>query len=496
MADFDYVVVGGGSAGAVVAARLAEAGGTTVCLIEAGPSDEGDERILDVRRWTSLVGTELVRDFAIEPQRRGNSALRHSRAYVLGGCGSHNQAIAFTAPAHDLRRWEAAGASGWGPVDVSPAFERVLARVHVEPAPRANACAAAFVAAAGALGIPLVPFDDPDVREGAGWWRLNVRGERRQSSSVAYLHPLARHERLAVLTETRAHRVVVAEGRALGVETDRGTVGARREIICCCGALETPKLLLLSGIGPASELASVGIDVVSNLPGVGRHFLDHPEATVICAASQPVPTGVLTDWEAGLLARTDPQLEVPDVQIHFGTMPAERWAVGPGRPTAAHALWLTPNVTRPRSEGRLWLRSPDPGDPPRIDPRYYTDPDGYDERTIVRGLRLARRLLAQEPLASWVARELLPGPEIRTDEQLSAYARLHGTTVQHPAGTCRMGDVPDPLAVVDPQLRVKGVTNLRVADASIFPTMIGVNINLTCMMVGERCAELVRATWR
>jgi choline dehydrogenase len=491
MDEYDYVVVGGGSAGAIVGARLAERGDATVCLVEAGPADEGDERVLDVRRWTSLVGTELVRDFAIEPQQRGNSELLHSRAYVLGGCGSHNQAIAFAPPARDLRAWVDAGATGWAPDGLQPALQRVLQRVHVESAPATNACAAAFVASAGALGIPTVGFEDADVIQGAGWWRLNVLGTRRQSSSVAYLHPLGRHDRLDLRTQTRAHRLVVSGGRAVAVETDRGTIGARYEIVVSCGALESPKLLLLSGIGPAQELRRLGIGVVADVPGVGQHFLDHPEATVIHEASRPVATGVLTGWEAGLLARTAPRIEAPDVQIHFGTMPAEEWAVGPGRPTAEHAFWLTPNVARPRSEGRLGLRSADPDDPPRIDPGYYTDPEGYDETTIVRGLRLARRIAAEEPLARWAARELLPGEDAQTDVELAEYARLQGATVQHPAGTCRMGAIDDALAVVDPQLRVRGIAGLRVADASVFPTMLGVNINLTCMAIGERCAELL-----
>jgi choline dehydrogenase len=369
----------------------------------------------------------------------------------------------------------------------------VLERVAVEEAPRENACAAAFVAAARELGLPIVDFQDPNVAEGAGWLRLNVRGGLRQSSSVAYLHPLSGlPANLTVATGTPVAGVTFEGTAAVGVRTAGGLVRARREVVLCAGAIETPKLLLLSGVGPAAELRELGIEAAVDLPGVGRHFLDHPEATVIVEATRPVPTGVLTDWEAGLFARTEPALDAPDVQIHFGTMPAEAWAVGPGNPTAEHAFWLTPSVTRPRSEGVLRLRSLDPADPPRIDPRYYTDAEDADERAIVAGVNLARRLVEQPSLARWAKRELLPGPNIVTDAELSDYARRRGTTVQHPAGTCRMGHDADPLAVLDPQLRVRGVSSLRVADASVFPSMLGVNVNLTCMMIGERCAELIR----
>jgi choline dehydrogenase len=371
----------------------------------------------------------------------------------------------------------------------------VLERVEVEEAPRDNACAGAFVAAAGELGLPLVDFRDPNLADGAGWLRLSARGGLRRSSSIAYLHPLsALPANLAVATGTQATAVVLDGGAATGVRTARGLVNARREVILCAGAIDTPKLLLLSGIGPAAELDELGIEPAVDLPDVGRHLVDHPEATVIVEASRPVPTGVLTDWEAGLFARTEPGLAAPDVQIHFGTMPAEEWAVGRGNPTAEHAFWLTPSITRPRSEGVVRLRSRDPADPPRIDPRYYSDPEGYDERVILAGVKLARTLVEQPSLARWTERELLPGRDVATDAQLSEYARRRGTTVQHPAGTCRMGGAADPLAVVDPQLRVRGVARLRVADASVFPSMIGVNINLTCMMVGERCADLIRGT--
>lgn len=489
---YDVVVVGGGAAGCVVAARLAEAGGQSVCLVEAGPSDEGDPRILEIGRWLSLAGSELVREFRVEAQERGNSALVHTRAYVLGGCASHNQAIALLPPAADLEAWEASGAAGWGPSGTAPFYERVLERVHVEEAPHENACATAFVEAAQQAGLPLVSFADPEAGEGVGWLRLNVRGGLRQSSSIAHLHPLASlPPALTVMSETLALRVLLdGDGNATGIETSRGPIRARAEVVLCAGAIETPKLLMLSGIGPVAHLRALGVPLARDLPGVGERFLDHPEGTLIWEASRPVPTGIVQDWEAAAFARSDPSLALPDVMIHFGTMAADEEWLPPGTRGAEHAFWMTPNVMRPRSRGVLRLRSADPADPPRIDPRYFTDPDGYDERTLLAGVELARRFAAQPALAAWARREIVPGDALGGAE-LSEFVRRHGTSVQHPAGTCRMGGVDDPDAVVDPELRVRGVGRLRVADASVFPEMIGVNINITCMMVGEKCADLV-----
>jgi choline dehydrogenase len=491
VAAFDYVVVGGGSAGAIVAARLAEDPQVTVCLLEAGPSDEGDARILEIARWAELAGSELVRSYGIEADVDANAGLQHSRAFVLGGCGSHNQAIAFTAPASDLRRWEELGASGWGPDGTRPYFERVLGRVHVEEAPPENECAAAFVTAAVEAGYPKISFENSDFAEGVGWLRLNVRDGLRQSSSVAYLHPLAeRPPNLTIQTETTAIRLLVDGDRVTGVETTGGRVDARVETVVSCGALESPRLLMLSGIGPGSELERLGIPPLVDLPGVGENLLDHPEASVVWEASRPVPLDVVQNWESGLFARTDPTLESPDAMIHFGTMPALEGYLPPGVATAEHAFWMTPNVTRPTSVGRLGLRSADPSAPPILDFRYYTEPGDGD--AMLESLRICRRLADTAPLRDWVKRELIPGPDARSDEELLLYARLHGTTVHHPAGTCRMGRADDHMAVVDPSLRVRGVQGLRIADASVFPAMLGVNPNLTCMMIGEKAADLIQ----
>jgi choline oxidase len=410
---------------------------------------------------------------------------------MLGGCSSHNSCIAFVPPDSDFERWRADGAAGWGPGEVAPYYERVLSMVALERSDSGNALVAAFLAAAAEAGHPTLDFTR-QLGAGAGWFRLNKRGMARASSSAAYLHPLEeRSPTLTVHTGTRARRLVLDAGRAVAVETDRGRIGVGREALVCAGAFGTPKLLMLSGLGPASELEPLGIDVAADLPGVGENLQDHPEGVIVWEAARAVPPETANLYEAGLFARVDPDTPFPDLMLHFGTEAFDLQTAPLGYPTASNAFSMTPNVTRSRSRGRVWLRSADPDDDPRIDFRYFQDEGGYDERVLVAGLRLARELAATEPLAPWVARELAPGPGVRSDADLGAYARSTHNTVYHPAGSCRMGAGSE--APVDPELRLRGVSNVRVADASVFPSLVSVNPALTCMMVGEACAERVLA---
>ncbi len=490
---YDYVVLGGGTAGAVIAARLAEEPETSVCLVEAGPSDANDWRILELWNWVNLLGTELDYDYVIEPQSRGNGLIRHSRGKMLGGCSSHNSAIAFRAPDADLRIWESAGADGWGPEGTRSYFDTVFDRVNVESILPGNTCTASFVEAAQQAGFPPVLFNDEELREGVGWLQLNARGAIRQSSSVAYLHPIENlSSNLTIMTDTKVRRILLDEhGDAVGADTDRGRISARREVIVCCGAFDTPKLLMLSGIGPADHLREIGVPVVADVPGVGEHLLDHPEGVVMWESSRPVPAMTRQGWEAGLFARTEPFAGEPDVMFHFGTTAFDINTAKLGYPTAEQAFCLTPNVMRAKSEGVVRLRSSDPNAPPLIDFRYFTDSDGYDDRVITEGVKLARYIAAQPALRPWIQRELAPGPSVQTDEEISEYARRTANTVYHPAGTCRMGSLEDPGTVVDSQLRVRDVGRLRIADASVFPTMIGVNPCMTCMMIGEKCVGFI-----
>ncbi len=493
---YDYIVIGGGTAGAIVAARLAEDPAVAVALIEAGPSDEGNARVLQVSQWMALLGTELDYDYVIEPQPRGNSTIRHSRGRMLGGCSSHNSCIALRTPDADLRRWEQAGATGWGPTQTAPYFERLREKVFISEPPGHNSLNNALLEAATGAGLPRLTFaNDGTFAAGAGVFPLNVKEGIRQSSSLAYLHPLsALPSNLHLLTETRVYRILVDEAnRARGVETSAGTLFADAEVILCGGAFNSPQLLLLSGIGPAHHLRQVGVPVRVDLPGVGENLLDHPEGVVIWESPQPIPPWTSQGWEVGGFAFTGlDDFELPDLMFHFGLMPFTWNTLPLGYPSAAHGFSITPNVCRARSAGSVRLRTAHPADVPRIDFCYFTDGEGYDERVLVEGVKLARRIAAQPALAPWIVRELAPGPDVVEDRAISRYVRSTANTVYHPVGTCKMGAAEDPKAVVDPQLRVRGVDGLRVADASIFPFIPTVNPAITVMMVGEKCAAMVK----
>jgi choline oxidase len=492
---YDYLVVGGGTAGSVVATRLAEDSTHSVCLIEAGPTDAQRPDILSLQNWPNLLGTSLDYDYRIEPQARSNSLIRHSRGRMLGGCSSHNSCIAFCAPAYDMQTWQALGCAGWGADETKPYFERVLQQVYIDTQPPVHPLSQSFLAAAQQAGFARISFHgERELQEGAGIFQLNARHGLRQSSSQAYLHPLlATAPNLTVLTNRTAQRVLLDEQNiAYAVETSAATIGARREIIVCCGTFETPKLLLLSGIGPAEHLAEFGIPLRADVPGVGEHLLDHPEGVIVWETRQPVAPESTQYWEVGLFSTILPDSPLPDVMLHFGVVPFDWNTAALGYPTAPSGCSLTPNVPRAKSEGRVRLRSADPHDAPVIDCRYFTDKEGYDEALLLAGMKLARQIASQPALHTWIRRELAPGQAIHSDQELAAYARQTANTTYHPAGTCRMGESQHPLTVVDAHLRVKQVQRLRVADASIFPNMISVNPCLTCMMIGEKCADLVK----
>jgi choline oxidase len=482
----DVIVVGGGASGAVVARRLAEDPELSVLLVEAGPSDEGREDILCLRDWFALLEDEVTSvPYPIEPQPHANSALLHSRARVLGGCSSHNAGIALRAPDVDLERWAAVAGPTWGPEGTAQAWNRVFDTVGVSPASSRNPLAVAVVDAARQIGLPLIESWGRAVPSGVGWLPLNARHGRRQSSSAAYLHPLAALPgNLTVLTSTPVQRIELDDaGTAVAVHTARGALAARHEIVLCAGAFETPKLLMLSGIGPADELARHGVAVRVDLPAVGAHLLDHPETIVTWSTSRPVPNDGDQFWEVGLFADTERGLTM----AHVGTKPA----VPLGYPQPAHGLSVIPNAARPCSEGRVTLRSVDPADLPRVDPAYLTDSAGDDLAVLVAGVRLARVLAATPALAPWLDAEVAPGRACASTAELERYVRGTLATVHHPAGTARMGDPDNESTVVGPDLRVRGVRGLRVADASIFPTLTTVNPCLTCMMIGERAARIV-----
>ncbi|NNG39554.1 choline oxidase [Flexivirga sp. ID2601S] len=513
---FDYVVVGGGSAGAAVAARLSEDPDVRVALLEAGPTDLDQEVILQLDRWMELLESGFDWDYPIEPQEHGNSFMRHARAKVLGGCSSHNSCIAFWPPREDLDGWESEfGCTGWGSAQTFPLLTKLETNeddgplhgkdgpVHLMNIPPHDPCGVALLDACEQAGIPRARFNTGDtVVSGANFFQVNRMADgRRSSSSVSYLHPILDRDNLTILTDTWARELVFDDGgeqqRCVGVSVvDNAfgrarTITATREVVVSCGAIDSPKLLMLSGIGPADHLREIGVDVRVDSPGVGEHLQDHPEGVIQWEARQPMVTESYQWWEIGVFDTTQDGLDRPDLMMHYGSVPFDMHTLRQGYPTSDNAFCLTPNVTHAKSRGTVRLRSRDFRDKPKVDPRYFTDAEGHDMRVMIAGIRRARDIVAQPAMREWAGRELYPGTDAQTDEELADYIRRTHNTVYHPAGTVRMGAADDADSPLDPQLRVKGVQGLRVADASVFPEHTTVNPNITTMMVGERCAQLI-----
>jgi choline dehydrogenase-like flavoprotein len=503
MVEFDYLVIGGGTAGCIVAARLAQDPAVSVGLVEWGPSDEHEPRARSIRRWAEMLEGEYDLDYRSVPQERGNSRIRQARLRILGGCSTANTMISWRPRVADLQEWVGLGARGWDAATVHPYYERLRAPITPVPPQDQNPFVAGVIASASAaLGLPVrSSWNDEDVIEGTGFFEIGYRPETntRSSSSICYLHPAQRDRpNLTVLLRTRALRLILnADNRAAGAVVrvaDGATaeVYARREVVVCAGAIDSPRLLQLSGIGPAAVLDAAGVDLRVDLPGVGENLMDHAEGIVVWEVAAPPSPVCATGWDAGALVRLTPGAARPDITMHF---PVEAWvdhvvAHGVEMPPAYMAI--APNVAKPRSRGRVWITSADPDERPAIDYRYFTDADGADEAVLVAAVRAARRIGEAEPMAARLRREVFPGPQATSDADISALARATHQTVYHVSGTCRMGAAADPQAVLDPELRVRGVAGLRVADASVFPTIPSVNPVVTVMLTAERAADLVR----
>jgi choline dehydrogenase-like flavoprotein len=485
----DYLIIGGGSAGCILARRLAERTASRIILVEAGKSDEHDPTALYLSKLDQQQGLDW--GFKATTWLGAPAQLNYLRARMLGGCGNHNDCAYLIPPDHDFQQWEAAGAEGWGPDGVRPYFQRLDERVNIYRFEDINPICKSFVEAGKELGYPERDFR-AGIGDGVGYFPLNSVGDLRHSSSVAYLHPVAAlPKNLEVWTGTMAEKIVIENGRATGAVTSRGTIAARREVILTAGSLQTPQLMMVSGLGPAQELRRHGIEVVRDLPGVGEHLLDHVAAPVIWQIDRPVGPWQITHLQTTMLISIDKDAPAPDVLFHFGLRIREKYDTAPIYTDVEKGVRASPNVARARSTGRLTLASASIYDAPVIDLNYFSDAEGYDLRILREALRFTRRLSTTKAFGSMVVKELAPGPDVLSDADLEAYIRGVCETVYHPSGTAVMGDPARKETVVDPELRVKGVEGLRVCDASVFPTMVTVNINNTVMMVAEKAAHAI-----
>jgi len=523
---YDYIVVGAGSAGAALAARLGEAGDRTVCVLEAGGHDSHPFIHIPSFVAAAIGRAETNWRFATLPQPgMAGREIPIPRGRVLGGSGAINGMVYFRGHPRDYDDWADMGAAGWSYAEVLPYFTRTEHNedypgsvfhgtngpVNVKLVANPNQLNFAFMEALASLQFKACPdFNGPDP-EGYGRRQGLIRNGRRETTAGAMLRPAMARGNIHLQTGAQVARLLIENGRAAGVALlDGRVIRARHEIVLSAGTVQSPQILLLSGIGPAAHLREHGIAVHSDLPGVGGNYHDHVASPVHVETSDTTSYGLsfrclprniahffrylLTRkgplagnvFESVAFLRTDPSMERPDVQFVF--QPAKRLTTKVPFPVG-HGYAISPVALYPKSRGTLRLASADPRSAPLIDPRLLSEAE--DILPLRRALRIARAAFASPAFARYQGREIAPGPEIDSDAELEAYIRQTGYTVHHPVGTCRMGDLADDATVVDPQLRVRGIAGLRVADASVMPLLVGGNTNAPTVMIAERCADFI-----
>ncbi len=523
----DYVIVGAGTAGCVMANRLSADGRHSVLLLEAGPPDTNPWIHVPIGYGKTMLHPVLNWGFSTEPDPNMNGRrIYWPRGRTLGGSSAVNGLIQIRGQDEDFDQWEALGAEGWNAAEVLRYFIRSERHsrgagprhggegpLQVSDIGERNELVDAFIRAAGDLGVP--PNDDFNgaSQEGAGYLQLTTRNGRRCSSAVAYLRPAMRRPNLRVETSAHASGVMFEGRRAAGVRYRRGghefTVRANREVLLCAGSLQTPQLLQLSGVGPGALLREHGIDVVHDLPGVGENLQDHLALRLIYRCSRPITTNddLATPWRkvrtglkylllrrgpmaigvmtGGMITRALPDARTPDIQFFISTVSAEERGA---EPHAFPGFTLVYYPMRPTSRGRVWIRSADPAAPPAMLPNYLSTE--YDRRMMIAGARMARALAGTPSLSPYIVEEYKPGASVRSDDEILDAVRNAGSSGYHPVGTCRMGR--DAGAVVDPRLRVHGLQGLRVVDASVMPTLVSGNTNAATFMIAEKAADMIR----
>jgi len=524
---YDYVIVGGGSAGCVLAARLSENEAVRVLMLEAGGKDSNPFIHMPVG-FAKMTSGPLTWGLTTAPQKHANNReIPYAQAKVIGGGSSINAEIFTRGNPADYDRWaNEEGCKGWSFEEVQPYFLRsegntILSGdwhgtdgpLGVSNLPDPQKTARAFVQACQEYGMPYNADFNGKVQEGAGIYQTTIRNARRCSAAVGYLRPVLHRKNLTVETGCLVTRILFEGNRAIGVEYAQNgqirTARADSEILVTSGAIGTPKIMMLSGIGPADDLRALGIDVVHDLPGVGENLTDHFGIDIVAELNGPhsldkynklhwmawaglqyalFRTGPVTSnvVEGGAFWYADSDAPMPDLQFHF--LAGAGAEEGVESVASGSGITLNSYTLRPKSRGTVKLRSSDPAANPIVDPNFLAEPD--DLKTSAEGVRISREIFRQQSLQKYIKRMHLPDDDVQSQADFEAYARQYGRTSYHPTCTCKMG--VDEMAVVDPELRVRGLEGIRICDSSVMPSLIGSNTNAPTIMIGEKASDLVR----
>ena len=535
MTTYDYIIVGAGSAGCVLANRLSADPAVKVCLLEAGPVDSSPFIRMPIGIIAMMMSKVMNWQYFTEPQKHlNNRRLFWPRGKTLGGSSSSNAMVNTRGHAWDYDHWAALGNAGWSYAQVLPLFKRaenhergadtfhgVGGPLNVAPLRSPNVLTDVYVKAAVQAGFVENKDFNGANQEGVSPYEVTQKNGERWSVARAYLHPVLKRPNLTVVTEARTSKVLLDGKRACGVAYVKGgktiEITATQEVILSGGAINSPQLLMLSGIGPVNELQKHGIAVQHALPGVGQNLQDHLDLMVVHKCTQPVSLGVsfstllaqvkhlfnylfkrtgpltTNGAEGGGFVKSDAQQTIPDLQFHFAAVHLEDHArnlKGALSTMFGHGYTLHVCDLRPKSRGHIGLKSADPTQDALIEPNYLSHPD--DMKTMVKGVKAARKVLAAQAFDAYRGLEMFPGRHVQTDAQIEAFVREKAATIYHPVGTCKMGH--DAMAVVDDTLKVHGMQGLRVVDASIMPTLVGGNTNAPTVMIAEKASSMILAS--